>query len=338
MVHRQYNQLDTDNREDIAYYLRKGYPVREIARAIGCCHTTIYRELNRNRNDHGRYVAIQAQRKARERRKNKGQYTHLKNNIVLNYVHEKLECSWSPEQISGRIGIDITGQSISHEAIYQYCYRPKNRQWCVLLPTRRKKRKRRCDRRAYRKKNPDVVGKKGISERPKEVDARVEEGHWEGDCIIGKGQRSAVAVFVERATRMTFIAPLADRTSFTFAHHAISLLGSLPPDLRRTLTLDNGSENARHKNIERITGMQVYFCQPYHSWEKGTVENTNGLIRRQFPKSCDFNMIDAGKILEFQRSLNNRPRKILNYLTPQEAFDRMLKLSHSGPEVVHFKC
>ncbi len=113
---------------------------------------------------------------------------------------KSLNAAGLPSKSQRRIGIDITGQSISHEAIYQYCYRPKNRQWCVLLPTRRKKRKRRCDRRAYCKKNPDVVGKKGISERPKEVDARVEEGHWEGDCIIGKGQRSAVAVFVERAS------------------------------------------------------------------------------------------------------------------------------------------
>ncbi|MGI9256427.1 MAG: transposase, partial [Salinispira sp.] len=125
--------------------------------------------------------------------------------------------------------------SISHEAIYQYCYRPKNRQWCVLLPTRRKKRKRRCDRRAYRKKNPDVVGKKGISERPKEVDARVEEGHWEGDCIIGTGQRSAVAVFVERATRMTFIAPLARQTAGERRAFLIALI-SIALDLTSVFT------------------------------------------------------------------------------------------------------
>ena len=335
MAQKQYTHLSFEEREDIAYYRRHGYSLRRIAQELNRSPATISRELRRHASDRGTYCAERARHEAVQIRKHKGQYVHLKNDTIRSYVIETIRRGWSPEQISGRISRDLPGHSISHEAIYQYLYRRQNKELCAYLPTRRAKRRKRLARNS--RCTVYMRGKRSISERPLDVNSRTIPGHWEIDIIVGKGQNSSLIVLVERSTRFTFLVLPWDRTSHSFAQAVMPLLASLPDHLRKTLTLDNGSENAQFQAIERITQMKCYFCHPYHSWEKGTVENTNGLIRRMFPKKTDFRTVSAQSILDFQRSLNNRPRKVLGYLTPQECFDTLLQ-SPRSQEVLHFKC
>ena len=183
------------------------------------------------------------------------------------------------------------------EVYCQFVYR--NKELCAYLPTRHPKRRKRFARNS--RCTVYIRGKRSISECPLDVNTREVPGHWEIDIIIGKGQNSSLIVLVERTTCFTFLMLPWDRASHSFAQ------------------------------------IECYFCHPYHSWEKGTVENTNGLIRRMFPKKIDFRTVSAQSILDFQRSLNNRPQKVLGYLTPQECFDTLLQSSRSQ-QVLHFKC
>ena len=313
MARNKFTHLSYEEREDIAWHRRHGYSLRQIARILGRSHTTIVRELQRH--DRGTYYPKRARHEAVQARKHKGQYVHLKNDTIRSYVIEAIRRGWSPEQISGRISHDLPGYSISHEAIYQYLYRRQNTNPCAYLATRRPKR-RKCF--AHNSRGTVYIrGKRPISEHPHDVNTRTIPRHWEADTISGREQRSSLIVLTERTTRFTLLAlppwSLAtlvaracvrpDKTSHSFAQAVIPLFASLPTHLRRTLTLDNGSENAQFQTIERITQMKCYFCHPYHSWEKGTVENTNGLIRRMFPKKTDFRLVSAERILSFQRSL-----------------------------------
>ena len=257
----------------------------------------------------------------------------MENPFIRSYVCDGLEKGWSPEQIAARISIDYPGISISYETIYQWCYRKQNRRWARLLPTRRLRRRRRYRGLSAPAQSSYLSAKQSIIDRPQEIADRSEFGHWEADTLIGPRGGSSCVVLTELKSRLTFISVLTNRKALTFKEAVISCLSLLPHSLRRSITGDNGGENADWRELERILGLQFYFCRPYKSWEKGTVENTNGLIRRRFSKSCDFRFVSQADILAFQKQLNNRPRKVLGFRTPYEVFSKILEStpeSHSG--------
>ena len=177
-------------------------------------------------------------------------------------------------------------------------------------------------KRKFGKNRVRIKDQVNISQRPKHVELRIEVGHWEGDLMIGTGQKSAIGTIVERKTRYTFIVKIENRKSKTVTQQFAKLLNTLPKYIRKTMTYDNGIEMANHKWLSNNTGMDIYFANPYSSWERGTNENTNGLIRRFFPKGTDFNKITIEQLKQAQFALNNRPRKILGYKTPNEIMNQ----------------
>ena len=207
--------------------------------------------------------------------------------------------------------------SISHEAIYQHIYRHRQsrlgRKLIALLPYNHSRRRKHRKYGTKRVRIPEAIS---IEQRPLHVENRMEIGHWEGDTIVGLGQKSAIATVVERKTRYTLILYLKDRKSETVTYEIAKHLNNLNPELRKSMTYDNGMEMANHKWLTTQTGMDIYFTHPYSPWERGTNENTNGLIRRYFPKKTDFNEITEQQLKKVQEKLNNRPRKVLNYKTP----------------------
>ena len=239
------------------------------------------------------------------------------------YVYKGLLKHWSPEQISGRIKIDYPNDSImtiSHEAIYQHIYAHRqaklNRKLIALLPYHKSIRRR---ANAYSKRKTRIKNQISIDDRPKHIETREEVGHWEGDLVIGKGQKSAIGTNVERKTRYVLISKLKNRKSKTVTTAFQKDLKPFPKKLKKTMTYDNGMEMAQHELFTKKTGIIVYFAHPYSSWERGTNENTNGLIRRFFPKGTDFNKITEIQLKIAQEKLNSRPRKVLDYKTPAEA-------------------
>lgn len=234
-----------------------------------------------------------------------------------------LEKKLSPEQIAGRIKIKYPGDkimSISHEAVYMHIYRQpqgKENKRLIALLTYHKSR-RRSSKQVNRSKGK-IKGAVSIDLRPLHIQDRTQAGHWEGDLMIGANQASAIATLVERKTRFTYIIKLNDRKSETVTMAFKNYLNKLDATLKRTMTYDNGFEMANHQWLTEQTGTDIYFAHPYSSWERGTNENTNGLIRRFLPKGTDFNLVPESELKSIQNQLNNRPRKILMYRTPAEA-------------------
>jgi IS30 family transposase len=229
---------------------------------------------------------------------------------------------FSPEQIGGRIKVLYPNDpimSISYEAIYQHIYRHRQsylgKKLIKLLPYHHHKRR---EKRKFCKNRVRIKNQVNISQRPQHVELRLEVGHWEGDLMIGVGQKSAIGTIVERKTRYTLVIELINRKSETVTQQFAKYLNSLPKYILKSMTYDNGMEMANHQWLSKNTGMDIYFANPYSSWERGTNENTNGLIRRFFPKGTDFNKITIEQLKQAQFALNNRPRKILGYKTPNE--------------------
>ncbi len=238
------------------------------------------------------------------------------------YVYRGLLNGYSPDQISGSIKLlypNDAVMSISYEAIYQHIYRHRQstlgKKLIKLLPYHHHKRR---ENRKFGKDRIRIKNQVSIEQRPKHIQLREEVGHWEGDLIIGVGQKSAIATNVERKTRYTFIMKIDNRKSKTVTKAFANTLNTLPENIRKSMTYDNGMEMANHQWLSDKTGIDIYFAHPYSSWERGTNENTNGLIRRFFPKGTDFNSITLKQIKEAQYKLNNRPRKVLGYKTPNQ--------------------
>jgi IS30 family transposase len=238
------------------------------------------------------------------------------------YVYRGLLNGYSPDQIAGSIKLLYPNDpimSISYEAIYQHIYRHRQsslgKKLIKLLPYHHHKRRA---NRKFGKNRIRIKDQVSIDQRPQYIQRREEIGHWEGDLMIGVGQKSAIATNVERKTRYTFIMKIDNRKSKTVTKAFASTLNTLPNYIRKSMTYDNGMEMANHKWLTAKTGMDIYFAHPYSSWERGTNENTNGLIRRFFPKGTDFNTITLKQIKEAEYKLNNRPRKVLGYKTPNQ--------------------
>jgi IS30 family transposase len=306
-----------------------GYAPAKIADLLGRHRSTIIRELVRGRSDgQGRYRAVIAQGRVDRNRRRAGRPAKLvPGGRLFAEVVERLGQRHSPEQVAGRLQRDFPGDPemwVSHETIYQALYvRPNSelaKQVKDALRTGRTRRKPQG-----RQAQPKLKGMINIAERPAEAADRVVPGHWEGDLILGTGCQSAIGTLVERVTGFVLLLHLPqDHTAATVADAMSIAIGRLPEQLRRSLTWDQGSEMALHTKITKETGLPIYFCDPHSPWQRGTNENTNGLLRQYFPKGTDLSFYGPGLLDQVAAELNARPRKRLNFETPAEALQRLL--------------
>lgn len=321
----QYKHFSAEERETIQRGHWEKRSVRAIAKELGRSPASVSRELRRNYPpEHKVYTPRLAHERALWKRTRRGREKRLKNDRVRAFVVAQLKRRRSPEQIAGTIKREV-GEAISHEAIYQFIYAQisynKPKKGCEDLRSylrRRRKRRvphgaRRCQR-VLKPKGPS------IDERPAVVDRRTRIGDWESDTVESVGHAPGINTLVERKTGLVFITRLASKKSVATRTAIVHRLSGVPKSMRRTLTTDNGFENARWKEIEQAVGIDCYFAHPYHSWERGTNENTNGLIRDYFPKGIDFRTISDAELAFVERELNERPRKRLGWQSPLQAF------------------
>lgn len=315
-----YMHLAYEQRCQIYALLKRGNSKLQIAEVVGVHVSTIKRELRRNKGKRG-YRYKQAQVKANARR---GKIAHRRRKMtteVLLYV-EKMLCDrqWSPEQIAGRMKKDLS-ISVSHESIYRLIWKDKKDGGSLYKHLRRKGKK-------YGKRGSKLAGRGlipgriGIEHRPEVVDAKIRVGDFEGNTIVGVGHKGAIVSLVDRVTKLTRLELIQSATADETHAAIIRVLAPIKKHVL-TITTDNGKEFARHADTAKKLDVNCYFANPYHSWERGLNENTNGLVRQYFPKKTDFTKITHSKISEIEYLLNSRPRKSLNFQTPQEIFLQM---------------
>jgi len=316
-----YKRVTVFERRCIRRWRQAGYGQREIARRLERAPSTISRELARNTGGCG-YRPEQAHRMAQARARRPGPRRFTEE--VKADAEIRLRDGWTPEMIGERARLE--GRPwVCKETIYKHIYaeaKAGGELW-KNLPRARRKRRRRCPRNDGRRRGK-IPNRRMIDTRPEEVETRASVGHWEGDLINGANKTGNLVTMVERNTRFT----LVDRTDTKEAEEVTlgicGLFAAMPPASRLSLTLDNGMEFARHEEMARQTGMDVFFARPYHSWERGTNENTNGLIRRLHPKKSSFSGIGKAALRRIDRFLNDRPRKCLGWMTPREKMTAFL--------------
>jgi transposase, IS30 family len=313
-----YRQLTPEERYMLAALRRQGLNQSEIARSLGRHRSTVSREVRRNssRSD-GRYRAFTAQERTNGRRsRSRRNQRFTAQDFVL--IDELLRRQWSPEQVSGHLARSGL-LSISHETIYRHVWRDK-KQGGLLYTHLRGARKRRRKRYGAYDSRGRLAGKRLIGERPPEVEARERVGHWEADTVAGASSRDCVVTLVERKTGLVLIGKLADRTAGSLSRRAVSLMRRRGARFE-TVTADNGTEFHGYRRIERRTGAVFYFARPYHSWERGSNENANGLIRQYLPKGASMAGLSQHQCNVIARKLNTRPRKRLGFRTPLECYN-----------------
>ena len=322
--------LSEEERIEIADGLLAGESMRSIAGRLGRPASTVSREVARNCGPDGRYRPHRAQQLAAARLARPKRRKVADNPELLALVDEKLRLHWSPEQISGWLRLEYPGReemNVCAETIYQAIYVQAKGQLRKDVASRlRTGRAQRAARgsgqeRRPRFRDPMVM----VSERPAEAEDRAVPGHWEGDLILGAGNASAVGTLVERATRFTLLLHLPDGHGADAVQDAIvRKMRSLPEAMRASLTWDQGSELARHARISAELDMGVYFCDPHSPWQRGTNENTNGLLRQYFPKGTDLSVYPEAYLDFVAAELNGRPRKTLGFRTPAEVFAQLV--------------
>jgi transposase, IS30 family len=312
MKNEEYQRLSSREREEISRGLAQGAGGRSGYRAFSA----------RNR----------ARTSASSRKL--GKRILIERIALREYVEKKIAARWSPEQIAVKLTREYphdTSMRVSHEAIYQYIYvLPRGSLKRSLIEGLRQERAWRRKKHKGRKSEETrgkIADMLSIEERPLEVASRTVPGHWEGDLIMGKYKRSALGTLVERTTRYTMLVPLKRKDAETVRKEYARALRALPRDLAKTLTYDQGKEMSEHKQFTIDTGITVYFAHPGSPWERGTNENTNGLIRQFFPKGTEFDKVPLREIRNAQDLLNDRPRKVLDYEKPFEAFTKLVALN-----------
>lgn len=329
------HQLTTEDRYIITHMHLAGLSNATIASRLGRHRATVGRELRRNRDTWGGYHYSGAQRQADERRVDACRRYKLDHSPLGRFMRDGLRQRWSPQQIAGRLEREYPrdpSMRVTHETIYRWVYRRHElgERWDKRLRRRHKRRRRRvvgerADSGASgasggRGRIPDRVG---IEQRPAVVNARRRFGDWEADTIEGAKGAGLIVTCVERKSRYTRLGKLTDKKAATLSSVTCSILRRLPGKLRRTSTVDNGKEFADFKTIQRGLKLKVYFANPHAPWERGTNENTNGLLRDYFPKGTNFSRITPARLASVQRMLNNRPRKCLGYRTPIEVLNAL---------------
>lgn len=309
-----YTHITTEERECIQMMLAQGKTQETIAESLSRSKSTISRELTRNSQD-GKYSTLRAEKLSIQRKKLCGAINKLKNDPILNEaICSRLNDEMSPEQVKGRM--EMEGKKcVSFKTIYR-CIENG-----ILVISKsclrhggKKRRKLSTDKRGQ---IPDRVM---ITERPKEIETRSILGHYESDTVVGKDHQSAILTHVERKSRYLLVAKLKEPSSLGVLEATKLLFRNIPREALKTFTSDNGKEFSKFKEISKFLEIDFYFALPHHPWERGTNENTNGLLRQYFPKGTDFNLTTDEQIRVVATKLNNRPRKILNYKTPHEVF------------------
>lgn len=321
-------------REEIAVGVAAGLGIREMARRLGRSPSTISRELSRGvsltNGPRVGYRAGVAQGRAQLRAARPKKARLAANPLLRARVQAGLRLRWSPRQISVRFRLRYPDQPemwVSAETIYQSLYvqgrGALRRELAVCLRTGRALRKPRA--RARGKSRGRIPGMVSISERPPEADDRAVPGHWEGDLIIGRGNHSAIGTLVERSTRYCLLLHLPNGYGAKAVEdQMVATIATLPAQLWRSLTWDQGSEMTRHREITTMTGLDIYFCDPHSPWQRGSNENTNGLLRQYFPKDSDLSVHDSRHLAWVAGQLNGRPRQTLGWRTPTEALRELL--------------
>ena len=319
-----YKRIQIEEREEIMKKLVEDKSIRAIAKELNRAPSSISREIKRNKKGRkgnkelkqAQYSASKAQEKAQNRQKESHKKFVLKSYVIREEVERLIMKSWSPELISGRLKKEGIGE-ISAESIYKWIFKEKQ----YLIPYLRRYNKDRVykKRGSYKiKVREKIKGIKRITQRPEEINKRTAFGHWETDLVEGKGKTS-LKVFVERKTRFVKIIKITNKTGQETINATMKVFekGDYPI---HSITYDNGTENVGHTTINNLLSIQSYFCFPYCSWQKETIENTNGLIRVMFPKQTNFDSISNEQIQQVEDWINNRPKKCLNYSTPKEVF------------------
>jgi transposase, IS30 family len=334
-----FHQLTLEERETLFAWNQQGISLREIGRRLGRSHTTISKELKRNRTGHGHrsneyfsfsYVPCKAQAKALRRGTRQRHKAPLKGPLIFLYVREHLRppFRWTPEEIAGRLPIDHPGATIDDETIYRYIYGRRQRRmklWRYLVNHRRKRMRK------HGRKVTDrgtIVEALPITKRPCSIAKRKQPGHWESDNLEGmRSDRTSVSVTVERRSRITRIGKLMNHRATTKTAVLCRQFAREPITMKRTLTVDNGPENKDGGRFQKTTGITRYKTTPYHSWEKGTVENTIGRLRRFIPKGMSVDLLTPNQLAIIETIVNTTPRKCLRFLTPLEVYGKIASAS-----------
>lgn len=321
----KYSHLTQEQRYAISVLLQGPEPMSmaEIARRIGVSRSTVWREIKRNSDMRGRhhYNPELAQRKADARMKRRRHYVEFTDAMKRDVRRRIVYKEYSPEQIAGRFRLEGK-EMVSHETIYKWVWRKKrggNREMAEHL---RHRGRHYCKRGSEYKSRGIIKGRVGIERRPAVVDEKRRFGDFEIDTVIGRNHKGAVMTINDRCTHIVLIRKLKGKEAGPLAEAAVEALSPYKPMLH-TITGDNGKEFAGHKDIASALGIDFYFARPYHSWERGANENTNGLIRQYIPKGTDLDDVSEEYIREIEWKLNNRPRKSLGYLTPLEYFEKL---------------
>ena len=324
-----YTQLSLEERCTIALLYKEGQSLRKIAATLDRQPSTISRELKRNTHSQTTgYRPVYADDQAWARRWRDSRL--VRHPELQKYVLEHLAMGWSPEQVAGRMRIENHSMTISHESIYRFIdaqiRRTKDYRWRLYLPRAKSKR-------GYRGRGGGssvslISGRVDIDQRPKSILTRDEYGHWEADLIMASDCKHNLLVMHERKSRMTFLHWNKDKKADHILRALSKKLTPVPKQIRQTMTFDNGTEFARHQNLQKKLGIHTYFCHPHKPWQKGGVENINGRIRRFMPLKTKPHHINQKKIQQLQDIINSTPRKCLGFRTPLEVFNKLL----------HFEC
>ena len=328
---RSYQHLSDQERAAIMIQAGEGQSARAIARSLGRHVSTVSRELARGRDDGGSYCATRAAAAYRQGRRRAGRPRKLVPGTWLHqWVQDRL-ClfRWSPEQIAGRLRRRYPEQPsrhVSHETIYAAIYaHPKGELRKALTKALRQEKPTRGHRRRTAAKGGSIAPEElSIAYRPEDIDSRLLPGHWEGDLIKGAGNRSAVGTVVERKTRYVVLSQMRDSSAEAALEGFTRQMKHVPAQMRQSLTYDRGSEMARHAKLARRLKLDIWFADPYAPWQRGSNENTNGLLREFLPKGTDIGEASQTELNDIARLLNQRPRKALDFRTPEEAWEEEL--------------
>lgn len=320
-----YTHLTEKDRYVISHLRSAKFSLREIARRLGRHHTSISREIKRNGPKYSPdavYWYHFTQPVAAKRRHQARSHHRQNTPSLVKYIDEKLRLDWPPEAIAARLRLeypDDRHMRISHETIYRWVYLDASQDGDLHTHLRRRHKKRRRQTR-YGSGRRFIPGRVSIDQRPAIVGTRERFGDWEGDTVEGAKGTGCLATHVERKSRYLVAVKLADKKAATMNAQSIKAFWRIPRTMRQTLTVDNGKEFSQFKELESKTGLTVYFADPYAAWQRGTNENTNGLLRHYFPKGIDFQTVSEEELDLIIKKVNHRPRKCLDYRTPHEVF------------------
>ncbi len=316
-----HKHITSFQRNELSALLRAKVKQKDIAALLNKDRITIWREKKRNKGKDGKYNAKIAKEKTKKRRiKANSRFKKIQNNKWLQkYIERKLKIYWSPEQISGRLKLEFKENVIGKDSIYKYIYEER-KDLIKYLRCQKGKYRRRYGTK-IREKQREEQKKRLIDTRPQIIERRSRLGDWERDTIVGGERKTGILTHVDRKSGYLLADILYHKTAESVWKTTVSSFKKIPKDKRKTIIYDNGAEFSSFEFIERYTKATIYFAYPYHSWERGTNENTNGLLRQFFPKKSLFAKMSKEDVKKVEKLINNRPRKRLNYLTPYEVFN-----------------